>query len=83
MCTPCHQGVGMPNDNLHWSTSYHCTLFLSLIDEAFSALKAAIKARLNGPRIQLQLMDPRGHILQQVNISRSHFTCLIHVYINF
>ena len=34
--------------------------FLNPIEEAFSALKAAIKRRLNDPDIQGRLLDPQG-----------------------
>ena len=67
---PCHQGAEMPDDHLHIVRKLPpYSPFMNPIEEAFSALKAAIKARLNEPDIQQQLMDPRGHILQRVNIS--------------
>ena len=39
--------------------------FLNPIEEAFSTLKAAGKARLNKRNVRQQLLDQRGHINQQ------------------
>ena len=62
----CHQGAKMPDDNLHMV--HKLPPYSLFIEEAFSPLKAAIIPRLNERDIQQQLMDPRGRILQQVNI---------------
>ena len=78
---PCHQRAEMPDENRHMVRELPpYSPVMNPIEEAFSALKAAIKARLNEPDIQQQLMDPRGHVQQQVNaFMKSHVTCAVHV----
>ena len=66
---PAHSRAEMMNPEIHTIQKLPpYSPFLNPIEEVFSIVKAAIKAKLNDANIQRQLLNDRGHIDQQVNL---------------